>query len=157
MILDKDHILPTDNSPEVFLNPEGIIKVKGRGMVVNKTSVPEQINEWLDGYLHNPAETTYVIVAFEYLNSYSTTILASVLKKVSQVIQHNNKFVIRWYYEEDDEDIFDRGEYISESLNLPIELNVIMIFPMLMGLVNFYNKTGVERILVKKAIETIPA
>ncbi len=125
MVLEKVHILPTENSPEVILNPEGIIKIKGRGMVVNKTSVPEQIDNWLDAYLLNPAETTYVIVAFEYLNSFSTTILASVLKQISQVILNNKKFVIRWYYEEDDEDIFDRGEYIAESLKLPIEFIVI--------------------------------
>ena len=42
MILEEFHILPTENSPEVILNPEGIIKIKGRGMVVNKTSVPER-------------------------------------------------------------------------------------------------------------------
>ena len=45
-------------------------------MAVNKTRVPVQINDWLDAYLLNPAETTYIIIAFEYLNSYSTTILA---------------------------------------------------------------------------------
>ena len=125
MVLEKVHILPTDNSPEVTLNPEGIIKIKGRGMVVNKTRIPEQIKEWLDVYLLNPAETTYVIVAFEYLNSFSTTILASVLKQISQVILNNKKFVIRWYYEDDDDDIFDRGEYIAESLKLSIEFIVI--------------------------------
>jgi hypothetical protein len=125
MGVERVHILPTENSPEVFLNPEGIIKIKGRGMVVNKTRVPEQINAWLDDYLLNPAETTDVIVAFEYLNSYSTTILASFLTKISQVIRLNKKFVIHWYYEEDDDDILDRGEYISESLNLPIKFIVI--------------------------------
>jgi len=125
MGVERVHILPTENSPEVFLNPEGIIKIKGRGMVVNKTRVPEQINAWLDDYLLNPAETTDVTVAFEYLNSYSTTILASFLTKISQVIRLNKKFVIHWYYEEDDDDILDRGEYISESLNLPIKFIVI--------------------------------
>jgi len=121
MIPDTVHILPTDNSPEVILNPEGIIKIKGRGMVVNKTSVPEQINDWLDFYLLNPAEKTTVIIAFEYLNSYSTTILAAVLKKITKVIQNNKKFVIHWYYEDGDDDILERGKYISESLNIPLE------------------------------------
>ena len=125
MGIEKVQILPTDNSPEVILNPEGIIKIKGRGMVVNKTSVPEQINNWLDAYLLNPAETTDIIVTFEYLNSYSTTILASVLMKISQVIRLSKQFAIHWYYEEDDDDILDRGEYIAESLNLPIEFIVI--------------------------------
>ena len=121
MGIEKVHILPTENSLEVFLNPEGIIKIKGRGMVVNKTSVPEQINDWLDAYLLNPAEMTDVIVAFEYLNSYSTTILTTTLQKITQVVPHNKKLAIHWYYEEDDVDLLERGEYISETLNFPIE------------------------------------
>jgi hypothetical protein len=125
MDIKKVHILPSENTPEVILNPEGIIKIKGRGMVVNKTRIPEQINDWLDAYLLNPAEITYVTVAFEYLNSYSSTILASTLKKISQVILKNKKFVIHWYYEEDDDDLLDRGGYISESLKLPIEFIVV--------------------------------
>jgi len=64
-------------------------------------------------------------VAFEYLNSYSTTILASVLKKISQVILQNKKFIIHWYYEDDDDDLLDRGGYISESLKLPIDFIVV--------------------------------
>jgi len=125
MVISKLHILPTDNTPEVFLNPDGIIKIKGRGMVANKTNVPEEIINWLDAYLLNPAETTDVIIAFEYLNSYSTTILATTLKKISQVTQHNKKFVIHWYYEEEDDDILERGEYISETYDIPIEFIMI--------------------------------
>jgi hypothetical protein len=68
MIIDEVHILPTKNIPEVFLNPDGIIKIKGRALTVNTTEVPEQIMYWLYAYLSNPAETTDVIVAFEYLN-----------------------------------------------------------------------------------------
>jgi hypothetical protein len=125
MIIDEVHILPTDNTPEVLLKPEGLIKIRGRGMVVNKTNVPEQINEWLDFYLLNPAEITYVIIGFEYLNSYSTTILATTLKKISKVLLQKKKFAIRWYYEEDDDDILERGEYISEAYNIPIEFMMI--------------------------------
>ncbi len=125
MKIEEVHILPTDYSPEVFLNPEGIIKIKGRGMVVNDTRVPEQINDWLDSYLLNPAETTDVSIAFEYLNSFSTTILVSVLTKISLVTLNKKKFVIHWYYEEDDDDILERGEHISESLNFPIEFIMI--------------------------------
>jgi len=51
--------------------------------------------------------------------------LALVLKQISQVILKNKKFVIHWYYEEDDKDIFGRGKYIAESLHLPVEFIAI--------------------------------
>ena len=121
MITGEIHILPTDNTPEFLFNPEGIIKIRGRGLFENKTEVTKQIMNWIDEYLNNPAEITYVIIAFEYLNSFSTTILVSILRRLSQVILQSEKLVIQWYYEEDDEDILERGEYISSTFDIPIK------------------------------------
>jgi hypothetical protein len=115
------HILPTCNIPEFLFSPEGIIKIKGRGLFGNNTDVTEQILNWIDEYLKNPAEITYVIFAFEYLNSSSTIIIVSILRKLSQVILQSEKLVIQWYFEDDDEDILERGEYISLTLDIPIE------------------------------------
>ena len=114
------HILPTCNIPEFIFSPEGIIKIKGRGLFGHNTEVTEQILNWIDEYLRNPAEITYVTLAFEYLNSSSTIIIVSILRKLSQVILQSRKLVIQWYYEEDDEDILERGEYIASSFNIPI-------------------------------------
>ena len=123
--MDEIHILPTKNSPEFLFNPEGIFKIKGRGLFGNKTEVSDQITDCIDTYIINPAEITYVIIKFEYLNSFSTTILVSLLRKLSQVILKSKKLVIQWYYEEDDDDILERGEYISESFNIPITFIMI--------------------------------
>jgi hypothetical protein len=124
-VMDEIHILPTKNTPECIFDPEGIIKITGRGLFGNKTAVTEQIMNCIDTYLLKPAETTYVIIRFEYLNSFSTTIVVSILRKLSQVILQSKKLIIQWYYEEDDEDILERGEYISESFNIPIKFIMI--------------------------------
>lgn len=103
------------------MDPEGRIRINGRGLVVNKTDVPDMINDWLDTYIMDPAEITYVTIAFEYLNSFSTSYLLTYLKKISQVLIQSKKLKVQWFYEEDDEDMFERGEYIALSLNIPIE------------------------------------
>ena len=121
MATGEIHILPTDNTPEFLFRPDGMIKIIGRGLIGNKSEVTEQIGIWIDEYVTKPAEITYVIIAFEYLNSFCTTILVSMLRKLSQVLLHSGKLVVQWYYEEDDEDILERGEYISSTLNIPIE------------------------------------
>ena len=122
MVLRKVHILPNDINPELILDPEGIITIKGRFLVLNPLDVPVQIVSWIDTYLGNPAQLTEVIIALEYLNSFGTKNLMSILKQLSKVIQQNKKIFIRWYYEEDDEDMIDRGEYISSVLDVPIEI-----------------------------------
>ena len=35
----------------------------------NRTEDVEQVQNWIDEYLKNPAEVTNVVIAFEYLNS----------------------------------------------------------------------------------------
>jgi len=121
MITDEVHILPTKKTPEVILNPEGFIKIKGRAIDESRAGVPEQIVKWIDAYLLDPAESTEVIIALEFLNSFNTIILTANLKKISLVIQQGKKLVVRWYYDEDDLDLFERGEYIAATLNIPIE------------------------------------
>jgi hypothetical protein len=115
------HILSTNTTPEILLNPKGIIKIKGRAIDESRTKFPEQILNWIDAYLLDPAALTEVTIALEFLNSFNTIILTSTLKKISQVAQHGKRLIIRWYYEEDDIDIFERGEYISSTINVPIE------------------------------------
>jgi hypothetical protein len=121
MVINEVHILPTKTTPDILLNPKGIIKIKGRAIDESRDKAPEQVTNWIDAYLLNPAELTKVIIALEFLNSFNTLVLTSILKKISQVLQQRKKLFIHWYYEEDDVDIFERGEYISSTINVPID------------------------------------
>jgi hypothetical protein len=121
MNIDLVHIEPTNKTPEVLLNPEGIIKLSGRAIDESRTKFSEQIMIWIDEYVLNPAESTEVVIALEYMNSFNSIILATVLKKLSQVSQLSKKLVVRWYIEQDDDDLLERGQYISSVLNIPIE------------------------------------
>jgi transcription elongation factor len=121
MILDEVHIIPTEKTPEILLYPKGIIKIKGRAIAEDIRIVPEQIENWIDAYLLNPAESTDVIISLEYLNSFNTMLIISILRRISKVKLQLKKLVIKWYIEEDDYDLQDRGESISSALNIPIE------------------------------------
>ncbi len=124
MKIDVVHILPTSKTPEVLLNPKGIIKIKGRAIDESKTKFSDEIMSWIDSYLLNPAESTEVIIALEYLNSFNSIILASVLRLLSQVNQQSKNLVIKWYIDKDDDDLLERGQYISSTFNIPIEFNM---------------------------------
>ena len=118
------HILPTKTTPEVFLSPRGIIKIKGRAIDESRAKAPDQFINWIDEYLANPADSTEVNIALEFLNSFNTIILTSALKKISQVNQKGKRLTIRWFYEEDDVDLFERGEYISSVIDFPFEFTI---------------------------------
>jgi SiaC family regulatory phosphoprotein len=115
------HILPTNKTPEVFLNPKGHIKMTGRAIDESRNKFSDQIIEWVDAYLLNPANLTEVVIALEYLNSYNSIILASILRQIAQVTRQSKKLNIQWYIDQDDDDLLERGKYISSTFNIPIE------------------------------------
>jgi hypothetical protein len=119
--MDKLHILPTTKTPEILLDPSGFIKIKGRAIDESRSGVPEQMVSWIDEYVKKPSESTEVTIALEFLNSFNTLIVTNVLKKIGQLLENRRKLHVKWYYEEDDVDIYDRGAYISSVLNIPIE------------------------------------
>lgn len=121
MTVEEIHFLPSEKSPEIYLNPDGIIKIRGRGFMFNNTEVPATVSEWIDSYVADPKDITYVNLAFEYLNSFTAKILVSILNKLTKLILLNKKLVIKWHYEHDDSDILERGEYISSAVDIPFE------------------------------------
>ncbi len=121
MKISELHIIQTDNTPGILLKPEGFIRIDGRGLIGHNYETSEKILNWIHEYLKDPAELTVVIIAVEYLNSASAKILVSILQKISEVVQQKKQFFVHWCYEDEDEDILERGEYISTTLNIPID------------------------------------
>jgi hypothetical protein len=123
-------ILSTKGTPEISLDPDGTIKIIGRSMLENAAEFSEQTEDWINEYICNPAELTSVDIYLEYFNIINFKNYYSLLKKIGSVALKNKKFIINWYYEEGDEDILEKGEYISTALNMPF--NFVMVHDPLM-------------------------
>jgi hypothetical protein len=117
--MQEIRITRTKTSPEIIMNPEGIIKIRGRSIHENVAEFFQPVSDWITEYIENPAEVTSVDLNLEYFNSASAKIFISLLQKVTYVQLKHKKFSINWYYEEGDEDILERGEYFSSVLDVP--------------------------------------
>jgi hypothetical protein len=117
--MEELRLAATKNTPEVFLSPEGLIRIRGRSIHENVTEFFGPVENWVSEYIKLPAETTYVEMNLEYFNSASAKIFIHLLQKVTYVTLKDKKFVINWYYEDGDEDILERGEYFSSILDVP--------------------------------------
>lgn len=121
MAAERLHIEATNDIPGIILNPEGFVRVYGRGLMGFNPDMSVKIFEWIEEYLKSPARITTVIIAMEYLNSFSAKVLVSILKEISRVTEKSGHYFIHWCYEEEDEDILERGEFIAATLNIPID------------------------------------
>jgi hypothetical protein len=125
MNLLKKKIQPTKSTPEISLNPNGMIRIKGRSMIGNILEFGRQVDDWIKKYLDNPADLTCVDFYLEYLNTNNLKFYISLLQKIETVKMKNKKLMVNWYYEEGDEDMIEKGEYISSVLDVPY--NFIML------------------------------
>jgi hypothetical protein len=96
----------------------------------NLNGLSGQIEDWIDKYIGDPAEVTYVEFFLEYFNKADSKTFISLLKKIESLKLKNKKYIINWYYEEGDDDILEKGEYFSSELNMPF--NFIEIFDTIM-------------------------
>jgi hypothetical protein len=112
-------ILRTKNTPEVVLTAEGRIKIKGRSIHENVTEFYAQVEEWISGYILDPAKVTTVDLNLEYFNSASAKVFVHLLQKITYVTLKHKKYIVNWYYEDGDDDILERGEYFSNVLDIP--------------------------------------
>ena len=116
--MEELRISPTKNTPEIILNPEGIIRIKGRSIHENVTDFFEPVEDWISEYITVHAEITSVDINLEYFNSASAKIFIHILQKITYVTLKHKKFIFNWYYEDGDEDILERGEYFASVLDV---------------------------------------
>jgi hypothetical protein len=117
--MQEERILPTKYSPEIIMNPDGMIKIKGRSVHENVTTFFEPVSLWISEYVKSPAEVTCVDIVLEYFNSASAKVFIQLFQNLTYVQLKNKKLIFNWYYEAGDEDILERGEYFSSILDVP--------------------------------------
>lgn len=125
MSAPKKRILPTKDSPEIILNPDGNIKISGRIMKGDYPEAFYQLEEWVNNYISDPADVTNINIHLEYFNKSNVKNFITLLKKTETVRLRNKECIINWLYEDGDEDILEQGEYISSFLDAPLNFIII--------------------------------
>ncbi|MDR2927608.1 MAG: DUF1987 domain-containing protein [Cytophagaceae bacterium] len=100
----------------------GVIEIKGRSIPENSVEFYKPLIEWLDKYGNSPLELTSVNVQLEYFNTSSSKCILDIFKKLELTHKKGNKVEINWYYEEDDEDMFEAGEDYQSIINIPFKM-----------------------------------
>jgi hypothetical protein len=113
----------TPKTPTVIFNmAEGVFKLEGRSIPENSVEFYKPLVDWLDGYKDNPLPRTVVEVKLEYFNTSSSKCILDVFKKLEMIHKAKNEVEIRWYYEEDDEDMLEAGEDYESIIRVPFKM-----------------------------------
>ncbi|MFO7850982.1 MAG: DUF1987 domain-containing protein [Bacteroidota bacterium] len=113
----------TPKTPTVhFDSSQGVFKLEGRSIPENSVEFYKPLVDWLDRYKENPLPRTTVEVKLEYFNTSSSKCILDVFKKLEIIHKSKNDVEIKWYYEEDDEDMLEAGEDYESIIRVPFEM-----------------------------------
>lgn len=126
--MKKKIIKATSNSPEVVLDPDKkIFEISGESRPKDVPEFYKPILLWLDEYGQNltkQKDSTTLFecnFSFEYFNSLSAKFILDICKKLSRLRSDGDNIIVKWHYEEDDDDMHEVGQEMSRISKLPFE------------------------------------
>lgn len=100
-----------------------------RTLIIEGMSVPEDtmgfygpILQWLETYVHHHKDQPFtMMIKLIYFNTSSSKIIYDILSKVEKNKKSFSPLRIVWYYNEEDDYMYEAGANFSELVNLPFE------------------------------------
>lgn len=113
----------TPKTPFVrFDADKGLVEIKGRSIPENSVEFYKPLIDWLEKYSSTPSKETSVNIQLEYFNTSSSKCILDIFKKLELIHKKGNPVEVNWYYEEDDEDMFEAGEDYQSIINIPFKM-----------------------------------
>lgn len=111
----------TDDTPVVILDKgNAIFEVSGRSLPEDVLDYYEPVMEWIKSYSKESNPITAFTFKLDYFNTASSKVLLDLISSLKGIKGAS----IIWYYNEDDEEIFDAGKEFSEQVDIPFNFKV---------------------------------
>ncbi len=109
-------------TPKVILEAEnGHFEITGKSNPEDVINFYQPILIWIDNYMKSPNSETVFDFKLTYYNTASSKIVLEIMKKLELLGATNSDVKIRWYFEEEDEDMEELGEDYDAIVDLPFE------------------------------------
>ncbi|MBL7112415.1 MAG: DUF1987 domain-containing protein [Bacteroidales bacterium] len=113
----------TEDSPKVILDPENkVMEISGRSLPEDVATFYEPIISWLEEYAKEPDDKTVFTFRLDYFNTATSKVILDILVMFEEMIEEGHSVNVRWFYDEEDEDMKAAGEEYSEMVDVPFEM-----------------------------------
>ncbi|MEA2103467.1 MAG: DUF1987 domain-containing protein [Candidatus Cloacimonadota bacterium] len=117
------NIEKTKYSLEVITDEEnGIVKMSGASYPENAIEFFEPIIRWLNEYIEEVGEKLIMELKITYQNTSSSKMILDMIYILEDYFEAGGDVKVIWFYEEDDEDIYETGEELMEDFELPFKI-----------------------------------
>jgi hypothetical protein len=113
----------TTDTPKVLFDSENnIFEISGRSLPEDVITFYQPVIDWLDDYKQIPNKNTEFVFKYIYFNTATSKLIQDILLRLEQIHETGNEVKVIWYYEEDDEDMYDLGLEFKENVDIPFEI-----------------------------------
>jgi hypothetical protein len=118
----KDFIFPQKNGfPEVKgYWDQGCIELKGDANPENIFDMFIPMNQWIFKYLTENNNPLTIHFKLTYINNSFSLGILDLVRQIDA--KYTEKVIAKWYYEENDEDIYEEGDDLKSVAHFPFEL-----------------------------------
>lgn len=121
--MENIQLVGTDRTPKIDFNSEtGILEISGRSIPENSITFYKPLFDWLDNYVEQPQKYTKIEFKLEYFNTSSSKCILDMLRKLERLPEEGFSTLVKWYYDDGDEDMEESGNDFKSLINLEIEL-----------------------------------
>ena len=104
------NIEATVKTPKInFNSSDGLIILSGISIPEDPQEFFEPLDVELNNYLGSPSANTCLEFKLEYFNTSTTLIIRNLIRKLHE-ISDKTKLIVKWYFENDDEDMQEAGD-----------------------------------------------
>lgn len=122
-VMETLDIKATNDTPRVIFDPENeIFEISGRSLPEDVVSFYQPVLDWLDEYSVHPDKETEFVFRYIYFNTATSKLVQDIIFKLESIYLSGESVKILWYFERDDEDMYDMGVEFKENVNIPFEI-----------------------------------
>lgn len=121
--MDSIKIEGTPKTPTIRFDGEtGELIIRGRSIPENSIDFYKPVIDWLDKYADNAKQEVSLNMELEYFNTSSSKCILDIFKKLEAIKKKGKLVIVKWHYEEDDEDMLEAGEDYDAIIDIDFEM-----------------------------------
>ena len=110
----------TETTPSVNFNPEtGKLIIEGNSIPNDAEEFFNPILSWLEEYVSSTRVKTTLVIKLHYFNVSSSKRILYMFYKLNELLKFNKPVVIKWYYSEEEDEMFEVGQDFAFMVNIP--------------------------------------
>jgi hypothetical protein len=104
-----------------FNSKTGVCLMQGSSYPENSVKFYNPLSDWIKEYIAAGNTTITLNLKIIYINTSSTKCLLDILDLIESFHSKGNQALINWYFPEDEDDIKETGEELTEDLSIPVK------------------------------------